>query len=100
MSFSKSFPSFLRWSLLKKKNTAKGKEAFQGKFVVIVDGILGDPGADSGDEGKSKRAEKCGAKKSKERREEPLGAMSYQTRKCLCLCPSAMSVESLHTSDM
>ena len=42
-------------------------------------GILGDPGADSGDEGKSKRAEKCGAKKSKERREEPLGTMSYQT---------------------
>ena len=41
--------------------------------------ILGDPGADSGDEGKSKRAGKCGAKKSKERREEPLGTMSYQT---------------------
>ena len=41
--------------------------------------ILGDPGADSGDEGKSKRVEKCGAKKSKERREEPLGTMSYQT---------------------
>ena len=41
--------------------------------------ILGDPWADSGDEGKSKRAGKCGAKKSKERREEPLGTMSYQT---------------------
>ena len=41
--------------------------------------ILGDPGADSGDEGKSKRAEKYGTKKSKERREEPLGTMSYQT---------------------
>ena len=41
--------------------------------------ILGDPGADSGDEGKSKRAEKCGAKKSKERREEPLGIMSCET---------------------
>ena len=41
--------------------------------------ILGDPGADSGDEGKSKRAEKCGTKKSKERREEPLGTISYQT---------------------
>ena len=39
--------------------------------------ILGDPGEDSGDEGKSKRAEKCGAKKRKERREEPLGTMSY-----------------------
>ena len=39
--------------------------------------ILGDPGADSGGEGKSKRAEKIGAKKSKERREEPLGTMSY-----------------------
>ena len=34
------------------------------------DGILGDPGADSGGEGKSKRAEKCGTKKSKELREE------------------------------
>ena len=41
--------------------------------------ILGDPGADSGNEGKSKRAEKCGAKKSKDRREEPLRTMSYQT---------------------
>ena len=42
-------------------------------------GILGDPGADSGGEGKSKRAEKYGTKKSKERRKEPLGTMSYQT---------------------
>ena len=41
--------------------------------------ILGDPGVESGDEGKSKRAEKCGTKKSKERREELLGTMSYQT---------------------
>ena len=41
--------------------------------------ILGDPGADSRGEGKSKRAEKYGSKKSKERREEPLGTMSYQT---------------------
>ena len=37
--------------------------------------ILGDPGADSGGEGKSKRAEKYGTKKSKERREEPLGTI-------------------------
>ena len=41
--------------------------------------ILGDPGADSGVEGNSKRAEKYAKKKSKERREEPLGTMSYQT---------------------
>ena len=41
--------------------------------------ILGDPGADKGGEGKSKRAEKYGTKESKERREEPLGTMSYQT---------------------
>ena len=41
--------------------------------------ILGDPGADSGGEGKSKRARKYGAEKSKERRDEPLGTMSYQT---------------------
>ena len=47
------------------------------RFCVVV--ILGDPGADIGDERKSKRAEKCGTKKSKERREEPLGTMSYQT---------------------
>ena len=33
--------------------------------------ILGDPGADSGGDGKSKRAGKYGTKKSKERREEP-----------------------------
>ena len=37
--------------------------------------ILGDPGADSGGEGKSKRAKKCGTKKSKERREEPLATL-------------------------
>ena len=48
-------------------------------LVVGPRGILGDPGADSGGEGKSKRAEKYGTKKSKERREEPLGTMSYQT---------------------
>ena len=41
--------------------------------------ILGDPGVDIGGEGKSKRAEKYGARKSKERREEPLGTMSYHT---------------------
>ena len=41
--------------------------------------ILGDPGADSGGEGKSKQAGKYGTKKCKERREEPLGTMSYQT---------------------
>ena len=32
--------------------------------------ILGDPGADSGGEGKSKREGKYGTKKNKERREE------------------------------
>ena len=41
--------------------------------------ILGDPAADSEGEGKSKRAGKYGTKKSKERPEEPLGTMSYQT---------------------
>ena len=44
--------------------------------------ILGDPEADSGGEGKSKRAGKYlkyGTKKSKERQEEPLGTISYQT---------------------
>ena len=47
--------------------------------MCTLEPILGDPGADSGDEGKSKRAEKYGTKKSKERREDPLGTMSYQT---------------------
>ena len=37
--------------------------------------ILGDPGADSGGERKSNRAGKNGTKKSKERREEPLGTI-------------------------
>ena len=41
--------------------------------------ILRDPGADSGGERKSKWAGKYGTKKSRERREEPLGTMSYQT---------------------
>ena len=47
---------------------------------MIVDWpILGDTGADNGGERKSKRAGKYGTKKSKERREEPLGTRSYQT---------------------
>ena len=50
---------------------------FRKAFYCIP--ILGDPGADSGGEGKSKRAEKYGTKKRNERREEPLGTMSYQT---------------------
>ena len=36
----------------------------------LIDRILGDPGADKGGEGKSKRPEKYGMKESKERREE------------------------------
>ena len=46
---------------------------------ILIISILGDPGADSGGEGKSKRAGKYDTKKRKERREEPLGTMSYQT---------------------
>ena len=41
--------------------------------------ILGDPGADSGGEGKSKRVGKNGAKKSKERGRERVGTIFYQT---------------------
>ena len=41
--------------------------------------ILGDPGADSGGEGKSKRVGKNGAKKSKERGGEREGTIFYQT---------------------
>ena len=50
----------------------------KGPITYLIS-TLGDPGADSGGEEKSKRAEKYGAKKSKERRKEPLGTMSYQT---------------------
>ena len=52
---------------------------FRAIRPVMVNDILGDPGADSGDDGKSKRVGKYGTKKSRERREEPLGTMSYQT---------------------
>jgi len=47
--------------------------------VTLLASILGDPGADSGGKRKSKRAEKYGTKKRKERREGLLGTMSYQT---------------------
>ena len=60
--------------------TRKGRErAIFPSSSTSFDAILGDPGADSGGEGKSKRAGKYGTKKRKERREEPLGTMSYQT---------------------
>ena len=60
--------------------TRKGRErAIFPSSSTSFDAILGDPGADSGGEGKSKRAGKYGSKKRKERREEPLGTMSYQT---------------------
>ena len=53
--------------------------------------ILGDPGADSEGEGKSKRGGwgggEYGTKKSKERQEEPLGTMSYQMLIGACLVP-------------
>ena len=48
-------------------------------FVFNSPAILGDPWAECGGEGKSKQAGKYGTKKSKERLEEPLGTMSYQT---------------------
>ena len=62
-------------------NSASGITAlnFFFKRLILRRHILGDPGADSGGEGKSKRAEKYGTKKSKQRREEPLVTMSYQT---------------------
>ena len=41
--------------------------------------ILGDPGADSGDEEKSKRAEKYMARRKVKNGEKSLGTMSYQT---------------------
>ena len=65
------------------KNNYQNKIIFQngeGSCQWIWElAILGDPGPDSGDEGKSKRSKKCDTKKSKERREEPVVTMSYQT---------------------
>ena len=49
------------------------------QITCLKNTILGDPGADSGGEGKSKWAEKYRTKKSKEQREGPLGTMPYQT---------------------
>ena len=46
---------------------------FLGSILTRAQPILGDLGADSGGEGKSKQAEKYGTKKSKECREEPQG---------------------------
>ena len=68
-------------SAFKKKCSVRDVKKISKKLhqVIIIFAILGDPGTDSGGEGKSKRAEKYGSKKSKERREEPLGTMSYQT---------------------
>ena len=57
----------------------KNCDALTVQVQITQRSILGDPGAGSGDEGKSKRAEKYSAKKSKEWREEPLGTMSYET---------------------
>ena len=55
-------------------------QGFFSQFIYLARfSILGDPGADSGGEGKSKRAGKYGTKKKKERREESLGIMTYQT---------------------
>ena len=68
-------PAFRRQvSLVKKFLLGADKPLTSASFH-----ILGDPGADSGCEGKSKREGKYGTKKSKERRVEPLGTMSYQT---------------------
>ena len=56
---------------------ATGRCMFMLTFLlkVLIISILGDPGADSGGEGKSKRAGKYGTNKRKERREEPLGTI-------------------------
>ena len=70
-------PSFL---LLFQKNKFKKKDFSQNVQAKVKQNlILRDPGVDSGGEGKSKQAGKYGTKKSKERQEEPLRTMSYQT---------------------
>ena len=76
--FGKLFQSL---TILPKKEYLK--ELTLANFVCILYGwlaILGDPGADSGDEGKSKRAGKCGTKKSKEQREEPFFTLYFSAR--------------------
>ena len=85
------FPLLLSWLWLNLWNQTCVEEKRQNCGVYITQkamavffplwwSILGDPGADSGCEGKSKRAEKYGTKKkSKEQRVEPLRTMSYQT---------------------
>ena len=70
-----SFPGSLS---LRRAGTGRREPWERGRGKALS--ILRDPGADSGCEGKSKRAEKyVTKKKSKERRVEPLGTMSYQT---------------------
>ena len=69
-----SFPGSLS---LRKAGTGRREPWERGRGKAPS--ILGDPGADSGCEGKSKRAEKyVTKKKSKERRVESLGTTSYQ----------------------
>ena len=78
----------LKKSLREKRGTGQRRKVmgstripsdWKGSLRVDGNNILGDPGADSRNEGKSKRTGKYGTKKSNERREEPLGTMSYQT---------------------
>ena len=47
--------------------------------TIPISFIVGDPGADKGGEGKSKRAENKARRKVKNGEKEPLGTMSYQT---------------------
>ena len=74
---------------MKAKIAQNNSQVSEGRITVKPGHILGDPGADSGDEGKSKRVEKFGAKKSKERREEPVGTLVLEN-----LCFSAQSEAS------
>ena len=60
-------------TLLSKTSVRSISVATQDIVCNRVPVILGDPGADKGSQGKSKRAGKYGTKKSNERREEPLG---------------------------
>ena len=71
----------MQWRLRKSSPAVAfvvSKNPSQASTRTLVN-ILGDPGADSGGEGKSKRAGKYGTKKSKEWWVEPLGTTSYQT---------------------
>ena len=73
-----SFPVPLQWP---------AQFPFIENIIFCWINILGDPGADSGGKRKSKRAEKYGTKKSKERREASSASSDFSPRLDFLLPP-------------